>query len=215
MSTLYNSCFHLSALGFFLPKMNFSSSQLHIVVEPATDCSRYVGVVDIIEQLLMVLIVECSCQIERDEHCSMSRLISWEAGSNVGGDRRQCSACRVFRPKATLSRLEKDVCQYSWQHEFFQRFGRWAQETNGTLVLAHVDVLDEFCDRDDYRFVPYFGYLSSLEWQIEDVGEIVDGTMSKLLEVEVAHPVWPDGYGQFGQSDRFFCVGKRERQSSC
>ena len=54
--------------------MNFGSSVLHIVVEPATDCCRYVGVEDTIEPLLMVHIVECSCQIERDEHCSVSRL---------------------------------------------------------------------------------------------------------------------------------------------
>ena len=33
-SSLYHSCFHLSAIRFFSPKMNFSSSVLHIVVEP-------------------------------------------------------------------------------------------------------------------------------------------------------------------------------------
>ena len=32
---LYHYCFHLSAFRFFLPKMNFGSSILHIVVEPA------------------------------------------------------------------------------------------------------------------------------------------------------------------------------------
>ena len=54
--------------------MNFGSSVLHIVVELATDCCRQVGVEDTIEQLLMVHIVECSCQIERDKHCSVSQL---------------------------------------------------------------------------------------------------------------------------------------------
>ena len=39
-STAYLSCFHLSAIRFLLPKMNFSSSVLHIVVEPAKDCCR-------------------------------------------------------------------------------------------------------------------------------------------------------------------------------
>ena len=53
--------------------MNFGSSVLHIVVEPATDCCRYVGVEDTIEQLLMVRIVECSCQIKRNKHCSVKR----------------------------------------------------------------------------------------------------------------------------------------------
>ena len=75
-STLYHSCFHLYAFRFLLPKIKFVSSVLHIVVEPATDCCRYVGVEDTIEQLLMVHIVECSCQIERDEHCSVCRLSS-------------------------------------------------------------------------------------------------------------------------------------------
>ena len=70
--------------------MNFGSSVLHMVAEQATDCCRYVSVVDTIEQLLMVHIVECSSQIDRDEYCSVSRLFSWEASSNVGGDRRQC-----------------------------------------------------------------------------------------------------------------------------
>ena len=56
--------------------MNFGSSVLHIVVEPATDCLGYVGVEDTFEPLLMVHIVECSCQIERDKHCSVSRLFS-------------------------------------------------------------------------------------------------------------------------------------------
>ena len=45
---------------------------LHIVVASAMDCSRYVGVGDTIEQLLMVLIVECSCHIERDVYFSGS-----------------------------------------------------------------------------------------------------------------------------------------------
>ena len=71
-NSLYHSCFHRSAFLFLLPKMNFGSSVLHIVVEPTTDCFRYVGVVDTIEQLLMVHIVECSCQMERDEYCSVS-----------------------------------------------------------------------------------------------------------------------------------------------
>ena len=68
-SALYHSCFHLSAFRFLLPNMNFGSSVLRIVVEPATVCCRYVGAVDTIEQLFMVHIVECSCQIERDEYC--------------------------------------------------------------------------------------------------------------------------------------------------
>ena len=68
-------------------KMNIGSSVLHIVVEPATVCCRNVGVVDTIQQLLMIHIVERSCQIERNECCSMSQLFSLEAGSFVGGDR--------------------------------------------------------------------------------------------------------------------------------
>ena len=31
--------------------------------------------------------------------------------------------------------------------------------------------------------------------EIEDVSEIVDGTLSEFLEVECAHPVWSDGCG--------------------
>ena len=54
--------------------MNFGSSVLHIAVVPVTDCCRYVGAEYTIEQLLMVHIVECSCQIEHDEHCSVRRL---------------------------------------------------------------------------------------------------------------------------------------------
>ena len=72
----------------------------------------------------MIHIVESNCHIERDKHCLVSRLFSLEAGSIVGGDLRQCSACRVLRPKATSSRVEKDVCQYCWQKKLFQRFGR-------------------------------------------------------------------------------------------
>ena len=56
--------------------MNFGSSVLYIAVEPATDCYWYAGVEDTIEQMLMVRIVEYSCQMERDEHCSMSWLFS-------------------------------------------------------------------------------------------------------------------------------------------
>ena len=97
--------------------MNFGSSVLHIVVESATDCCRYVDVVDTIEQLLMVHIVECSCQIERDEYCTVSRIFALKAGSKFGGDRRQCSACRVFRRKAMLNMVEGGACQYFWQQE--------------------------------------------------------------------------------------------------
>ena len=77
-------------------------SFLQIVVEPSMHCCRYVGVEVTIEQLLMVHIFERSWQVVRDEHFSVSRHFSWEAGSNVGSDRRQCSACRVFRPIAML-----------------------------------------------------------------------------------------------------------------
>ena len=51
----------------------FGSSVLHIVLEPATGCRRYVGVEDTIQQLLIVHIVECSSQIE---HCSASQFFS-------------------------------------------------------------------------------------------------------------------------------------------
>ena len=46
--------------------------------------------------------------------------------------------------------------------------------------------------------------------EIEDVSGIVDCTRSELLEVEGAHPIWSDGCGRFGQSDHFFCVGRRK-----
>ena len=54
--------------------MNIGTSVWHVVVEPTTDCCRHVGVADTIEQLLMAHIVECNCQIERNEHCSVSQL---------------------------------------------------------------------------------------------------------------------------------------------
>ena len=75
-------------------------------------------------QFLKVHIVECCFRIEREEHCTVSRLFSRETGSNVGGDRRQSSACRVFLPKVMLSRLELDVCQYFEQLKLYRRFGR-------------------------------------------------------------------------------------------
>ena len=121
ISSLYHSCLHLSLFRSLLDKINFGSSDLHIVVETASDCCRYVGVVDTVAQMLTFHIVECSCQIEREECCSVNRCSTFDAGRNVGGDRRQCSACRVFRPNAMLSRVEMDVYQYFWQQEFFQR----------------------------------------------------------------------------------------------
>ena len=33
--------------------------------------------------------------------------------------------------------------------------------------------------------------------------------------MEGAHPVWSDGIERFCKSDRFFCVGRRERRRSC
>ena len=69
-NSLYHSCFHLSAFRFLFPKMNIGSSVLHKIVVPATDCRKYVGVEVTIEQFMMVHIVERSCQIERDNHCS-------------------------------------------------------------------------------------------------------------------------------------------------
>ena len=70
--------------------MNFGSSVLHIVVEPAQDCRRYVGVEDTIEQLLLVHIAECSCQNERDKHCSVSRLSSVSDESHVEQGGKGC-----------------------------------------------------------------------------------------------------------------------------
>ena len=51
--------------------------------------------------------------------------------------------------------------------------------------------------------------------EIEDVSEIVDGTLSEFLGVDGTHPVRSDGCVRFGQSDRFFCVGRREWRRSC
>ena len=121
-STLYHFCFHLSAFSFMLPKMIFGTC-----VTSATDYFRYVCVIDTIEQLLMVHIFDCSCQIERDMFCSVCRIFSYEVCCNVGGDRRQCSACCALRPKPILSSVEREVCQYFGKQEFFLRFGRWAQ----------------------------------------------------------------------------------------
>ena len=45
--------------------------------------------------------------------------------------------------------------------------------------------------------------------------KIVDGTLSEFLEAEGADPVWSDGCGRFGQSDSFFCVGRRDGRRSC
>ena len=56
--------------------MKVGSSVQHIVVELATDFCRYFGVVDTIEQLLMIHIVEFCCQIVRDKNRSVSRLFS-------------------------------------------------------------------------------------------------------------------------------------------
>ena len=50
--------------------------------------------------------------------------------------------------------------------------------------------------------------------EIEDVSEIVYGTMSERLVVEGAHTVWSDGCGRLDQFDRNFCVGRRERRCS-
>ena len=50
-ASLYHSCFHLSAFRFSLPKINFGSSVLHIVVEPATDCCRLDGVEDTMRRM--------------------------------------------------------------------------------------------------------------------------------------------------------------------
>ena len=123
---------------------------------------------------------------------------------NVGGDRRQCSACRVFRPKAMLSRVEKDVCHYFGQQEFFQRFGRRALESNWAPVFADVVVLPGFYDRDDYRFMPYFRYLSSWDWQIKDVSEIVDGTMSERFDVEGLIPSSPMAVVDLANRNAYF-----------
>ena len=60
-ATLYHFSFHLSVFGFLSQKMNFGSSVMHIVVDPATDCCRYGGVEGTVEHLLMVHIVECGC----------------------------------------------------------------------------------------------------------------------------------------------------------
>ena len=51
--------------------------------------------------------------------------------------------------------------------------------------------------------------------EIEDVSEIFDGIVSGLIWVEDTHPVWSVGCGRFGQSNRIFCVGRRERRRSC
>ena len=64
-SALYHSCFHHYAFRFLLPKMNFGSSVLHIVVQQVMNCCRYFDVLDTIGQSLMFHIVECSVFIKK------------------------------------------------------------------------------------------------------------------------------------------------------
>ena len=108
-------------------------------------CRRYAGVVGTIEQLLMVQIAECSCQIECDEYCSVRRLLSREAGINVGRNRRERSAYRVFLPKAMLSIVERDVCQYFVHRSF-----------SSVLADRHSRLIGR-------QFLPYFRYMRSCE----------------------------------------------------
>ena len=51
--------------------------------------------------------------------------------------------------------------------------------------------------------------------EIEDISELVDVTLSELMDVEGAYPVGSNGSGICGQSDRLFCVGRREGRRSC
>ena len=117
-----------------------------------------------------------------------------------------------------FSRVERDVCQYFGQQEFFLRFGRWTQWSNFAPALA--DVFDLVLR---IRMIIALCHISCLHiyisvllrFMIDDVSEIADGTMSEFSEVEGAHPVWSDDSGRLGQSDRFPCVGGRERRRSC
>ena len=62
---------------------------------------------------------------------------------------------------STESHVERDVCQYFEKQELFHRISCWAPQMDVAPVLADVVILAGFYDRDDYRFVPYFRYLSS------------------------------------------------------
>ena len=64
-------------------------------------------------------------------------------------------------PESHVEQGGKGCVSVLWAADLFQRFGRWAQQTNFAPVLADVVVLAGFKDRDYYRFVPYFRYLSS------------------------------------------------------
>ena len=75
---------------------------------------RIVDVVDTIEQLLMV-------------HMS-------NATVNVGGDRRQCCTCRVFRPKAMLSTVE--IGSRSLSSDFAVGNGRLTRRLFLSILLS-------------------------------------------------------------------------------
>ena len=151
----------------------------------------------------MVHIVECSCQIERDEHCSVSRLFLEKpaAMSAVIVDSVVDVECFCQKP-----------CCAGWKGMCVSIFG--CRSISIVFAAGHSRLIGR-------QFLPgfrigmiiacaIFQVLFSRDYQIEDVGEIVVGTLSELLEVEGVHLVWSDGCGRFGHSDRFFCVGRRE-----
>ena len=106
--------------------MNYGSSVLHISVEPATDCCRYVGVEDTTEQLSTVHIVECSCQIERDEHCSVSRLFREKpTAMSAVSSTAKCMSCASA--KSHVEQGGKGCASVFWATEVFPAF--WPQGT--------------------------------------------------------------------------------------
>ena len=99
-----------------------------------------------------------------------------------------------------------------WAAGVFQRIGRWAQWNDGVPDLADVVVFTGVW----IALIIALSHISDIcPVEIEDVSEVIDGTMSELLEVEGVHFFCSDGCERSCQSDRFFCVSRREIRRFC
>ena len=175
-------------------------------------CCRHVGVVDKIEQLLIVHIAECSSQIEHEKYCSVSRLFSWEpivmsaviVNSVVHVECFYRNVCWAGRKVMGVSILDSSKFSSVMSAGHSRLIGRQFLPMLPSLPGIMIGIIIALCHNTGICLV-----------EIGDVSEIVDGSMSELFEVEGAHPAGFDGCGRFGQSDRFVCDGRRKRRRSC
>ena len=99
--------------------------------------------------------------------------------------------------KAVLGRDSGKSRGEGGEEEAFKEFRDRTEERDGAVRGREVSGFVGFKDWEDVGFFPDGRDLGMGDGEVEDGGEVGDGTVTEVFEVSVGHAIWANGSGVF------------------